>query len=611
MNKHLYKVSLLVAVFLLAAAGTGLAQWNGVTVAWGYNEYDQCNVPEPNEGFAAVAGGANHSLGLKADGFIVAWGRNDDGQCNVPEPNEAFAAVAAGGNHSLGLKADSSIVAWGKNDWGQCNVPVPNEGFVAVAGGGEHSLGLKEDGSIVAWGYNEYGQCDVPEPNEGFAAVAGGANHSLGLKEDGSIVAWGNNTYGQCNVPEPNENFVAVAAGNFHNLGLKADGSIVAWGYNAWGQCFVPEPNENFVAVAGAYCHSLGLKEDGSILAWGDNTYDQCNVPEPNEGFVAFAAGYFHSLGHSGLIVITEPDSSTTWTHFDTDLPIEWEYFPGGSLSILLCKDSLPVYLLASSIDNEGSWIYGGPVPMSLAPGNDYSIYILDDMEYSAWSEYFTIAPSEGQQVITVTEPNASTTWTHFDTDLPVEWEYPALAGISGQGLLELPDSDFLRSGDSGETVAVLLYAAGTVVDTLTLSTSNTGSWVFDGPVPEEWEPGYEYSLYIVDDLDNYGWSDAFEIKEFVSTDPRQAVGLYEFHLYPVSPNPSWGEFAIGYSVPHASDVTIDIYDVTGRLLCRAAAGEYSEGLHQLKLSGFCPGLYFCRMRAESFSSTERFVVVR
>lgn len=39
-------------------------------------------------GFVAVAAGASqHSLGLKSDGTIVAWGRNDYGECNVPTPN--------------------------------------------------------------------------------------------------------------------------------------------------------------------------------------------------------------------------------------------------------------------------------------------------------------------------------------------------------------------------------------------------------------------------------------------------------------------------------------------------------------------------------------------
>jgi hypothetical protein len=269
----------------------------GSIVVWGNNEFGQCNVPAPNSGFVAVAGGGSHSLGLKADGSIVAWARNDYGQCDVPAPNSGFVAVAGGGYYGLGLKADGSIVAWGRNDYGQCNVPAPNSGFVAAAGGYHHSLGLKADGSIVAWGRNVSGQCNVPAPNSGFVAVAGGLAHSLGLKADGSIRAWGSNDLGQCNVPAPNSGYVAIAGGAHHSLGLKADGSVVAWGWNIYGQCSVPPPNSGFVAVAGGYGHSLGLKANGSIVAWGYNYYGQCNVPAPNSGFVATAGGFQHSLG--------------------------------------------------------------------------------------------------------------------------------------------------------------------------------------------------------------------------------------------------------------------------------------------------------------------------
>ena len=34
-------------------------------MAWGSNEYGQCDVPTPNADFVAVAGGSIHSLGIK------------------------------------------------------------------------------------------------------------------------------------------------------------------------------------------------------------------------------------------------------------------------------------------------------------------------------------------------------------------------------------------------------------------------------------------------------------------------------------------------------------------------------------------------------------------
>ncbi len=255
-----------------------------------------------------IAGGDQHSLALRSDGSILAWGNNDYGQCNVPSPNSGFVAVAAGANHSLGLKSDGSVAAWGLNDSVQCNVPLPNSNFVAVAASEFHSLGLKSDGTVVVWGQPYY---TIPSPNSDFVAVATGFDHWLGLKSDGSVVAWGNNWCGQSDVPLPNSNFVAVAASEFHSLGLKSDGSVVAWGWDNDGQCSVPPPNSGFVAVAAGESHSLGLKSDGSVVAWGSDNDRQCTVPPPNSGFVAVAAGANHSLG------LKSDGSVVVWGHND------------------------------------------------------------------------------------------------------------------------------------------------------------------------------------------------------------------------------------------------------------------------------------------------------
>lgn len=101
---------------LLGGVGIVLAQDGHSIVAWGGNDYGQCDVPGTNEGFVSTAGGAGHTLALKAEGSILAWGANEDGQCDVPEPNESFLAVAAGAYHSLGLREDGSIAAWGRNN---------------------------------------------------------------------------------------------------------------------------------------------------------------------------------------------------------------------------------------------------------------------------------------------------------------------------------------------------------------------------------------------------------------------------------------------------------------------------------------------------------------
>jgi alpha-tubulin suppressor-like RCC1 family protein len=279
---------------------------DGRIVAWGNNEYGQCDVPAPNADFVAVAAGFGHSLGLKADGRIVAWGANGRGQCDVPKPNADFKGIAAGGNHSLGLRTDGTIVAWGGNNFGQCGVPAPNADFVGVAAGEFHSLGLTSDGRIVAWGYNSSGQCDVPEPNTDFVALAAGEGNSMGLMSSGKIVAWGNDFSGKCDVPAPNAGFVTVAAGETHSLGLKSDGTIVAWGDNNHGQCSVPGAVADFVAVAAGKNHSLGLRANGDTVVWGDRYRTQKEPPEEPQAATPGSASKTRGITAAELTVFRD-----------------------------------------------------------------------------------------------------------------------------------------------------------------------------------------------------------------------------------------------------------------------------------------------------------------
>lgn len=63
----------------------------------------------------AVAGGADHSLALRADGTVIAWGNNVSGQTTVPATATGVVAVAGGGFHSLALRGNGTVSAWGRN----------------------------------------------------------------------------------------------------------------------------------------------------------------------------------------------------------------------------------------------------------------------------------------------------------------------------------------------------------------------------------------------------------------------------------------------------------------------------------------------------------------
>ena len=291
---------LAIITLLVVSLQTCDSTFAGEIVAWGRNDYGQCDVPDGND-FVAVSAGLHHGLALRSNGTVVAWGSNSAGQCDVPAGND-FVAVAAGGLHGLALRSDGSLVGWGLKKDGLTSSPISCD-FVAIAAGFRHNLALKSDGSLVAWGANNAGQLDVPacpercRGNGDYIAIAAGWSFNLALKPDGSIVGWGSNDMGQCDVPDSND-FIAIAAGDRHGVALKADRSVVSWG--AIEGKVVRPPSQDFKAIAAGNEHCLALQCHGSVIGWGSGEDGQVDIPtqinSTRNNVVAISGGYGFSL---------------------------------------------------------------------------------------------------------------------------------------------------------------------------------------------------------------------------------------------------------------------------------------------------------------------------
>jgi hypothetical protein len=127
-----------------------------VVAAWGYNSAGQTTVPPSLTNATALAGGAYHSLALRADGTVAAWGDNSAGQTNVPANATNVSAISAGWLHSLALRSNGTVIAWGDNTYGQTSAPV-GISFAAIAAGWLHNLALTSNGNVIAWGDNGWG----------------------------------------------------------------------------------------------------------------------------------------------------------------------------------------------------------------------------------------------------------------------------------------------------------------------------------------------------------------------------------------------------------------------------------------------------------------------
>jgi alpha-tubulin suppressor-like RCC1 family protein len=101
-------------------------------------------------GYVDVAAGGYHCLAVKADGTLIAWGDNDYGQCDVPVGT--YQAVDAGYLFSAALRTDGSLAAWGLDQYGEVSeVPAGND-FVDVWCGMYYGVAKRADGSLVYWG---------------------------------------------------------------------------------------------------------------------------------------------------------------------------------------------------------------------------------------------------------------------------------------------------------------------------------------------------------------------------------------------------------------------------------------------------------------------------
>lgn len=90
------------------------------------------------------------------------------------------------------------------------------------------------------------------------------------------------------------------------------------------------------------------------------------------------------------------------------------------------------------------------------------------------------------------------------------------------------------------------------------------------------------------------------------------------FALRPNYPNPFNPRTKISFTLPYASRVAIDIYDIRGRKVRTLVDGDYTAGLHEVDWLGdddggrsASTGVYFSRMRADGFEQVRKMTLVR
>lgn len=88
---------------------------------------------------------------------------------------------------------------------------------------------------------------------------------------------------------------------------------------------------------------------------------------------------------------------------------------------------------------------------------------------------------------------------------------------------------------------------------------------------------------------------------------------LSRFALAGARPNPATASLAIAFSLPDAASATLDLLDLSGRLLRRMEVGALGSGSHSVQLGtglGLRSGVYFVRLTHGAQGATTRTVLI-
>ncbi|HTF88369.1 MAG TPA: hypothetical protein VK843_08165 [Planctomycetota bacterium] len=147
--------------------------------------------------YVDVEASFHHSIALRSDGTAVAWGQNNFGQCNLPAlpAGMTYVDASVGQFSTLVLRSDGVLLGCGAPQGGILNVPTLPAGvtYTSIDAGFYHAVAMCSDGSVQMWGDNLSGQCTAPALPNGMAytEVVAGSYTTLARRSDGALIGFG------------------------------------------------------------------------------------------------------------------------------------------------------------------------------------------------------------------------------------------------------------------------------------------------------------------------------------------------------------------------------------------------------------------------------------
>jgi alpha-tubulin suppressor-like RCC1 family protein len=298
----------------------------------------------PDNDWATVAAGLEHSLAIKTDGTLWSWGSNENyrtgqasniGNTLVPTQigiDNNWSKVATSEGRSLAIKTNGTLWSWGSNENGATgqgvttgNTETPTQvgtdnDWLEIKAGGRVNSAIKTDGTLWSWGGGGTGgsrnigngvTTSISAPTKigvdtNWSKVSVGSRHSLAIKTDGTLWSWGLGISGQLGHGDTTSyltpikvgadaDWVAAEAGNWVNsqvgggessLAIKTNvNTLKSWGSNSSYQTGLGVGTGNTLLITSTYFVETSILSTASAKSFlNNNAFWWSNAAEVGGG---------------------------------------------------------------------------------------------------------------------------------------------------------------------------------------------------------------------------------------------------------------------------------------------------------------------------------------
>ena len=283
---------------------------------------------------------------------------------------------------------------------------------------------------------------------------------------------------------------------------------------------------------------------------------------------------------------------------------------------------------------------YKGIASVSTDAGTSWTRHELYSGSNYGYIRAIAVDPNDANRVFCMGYQNSTYTF-HYTEDGGATWQNNPASGYTGTpyGLAVCPANGSLlaaassgglySSSNAGATWTKVTSAFGaandliesTHLDGLLIATSSDAVWLWENwtgaPVQVGTDLGYSkvQCLTVSDEFLYAGTSGCAAWRLYCATGiGEQSSGSEVSLAFSITPNPVISGLAsAAFSLPAAQQITLTIYDITGRQVMIASEGIMSEGANQADFdtSSLSTGVYFARLATQSNSATARMVIIR